>query len=90
MEKRVRATYEGWVQGVGFRFSAERAALSLGLKGWVRNLPDGGVEVVCEGGEEELKKFLEKIGSIFKTYIRSADIDWGAAEGGLEGFEIRF
>lgn len=89
MNKRVHATYNGWVQGVGFRFSAERAAASLGLSGWVKNLRDGRVEVVCEGRDADLKGFLAKIDSTFRTYIRSADIEWGEATGEFDGFDIR-
>jgi acylphosphatase len=56
----------------------------------VKNLPDGRVEIVCEGAEEVIKEFLTKMGAIFKTYIRNADIEWGKADGGFEGFDIRF
>lgn len=89
MNRRVHATYEGWVQGVGFRFSAERAAASLGLSGWVKNLGDGRVELVCEGKEADLKGFIAKIDSIFKTYIRNAEIEWSNATGEFDGFDIR-
>jgi acylphosphatase len=89
MNRRVHATYEGWVQGVGFRFSAERAAASSGLSGWVKNLGDGRVELVCEGREADLKGFIAKIGSIFKTYIRDAEIEWSDATGEFDGFDIR-
>ena len=44
-----RRRVRGRVQGVGFRFFAERAARELGVRGWVRNLPDGSVETVVEG-----------------------------------------
>jgi acylphosphatase len=47
-------TVRGRVQGVGYRFFAERAALGLGLKGYVRNLPDGRVEVYATGDESSL------------------------------------
>jgi acylphosphatase len=46
---RVRVFADGRVQGVGFRQSAAREAMRLGLQGWVRNLPDGRVEAVYEG-----------------------------------------
>lgn len=57
-----RALVSGRVQGVGFRFFAERAARSAGVKGWVRNLPDGRVETVAEGEEDAVSRYLEKIG----------------------------
>lgn len=47
------------VQGVGFRWYVKRRAERLGLKGWVRNLPGGQVEVVAEGSEEALRELEE-------------------------------
>lgn len=44
----------GFVQGVGFRWFTMRRAKSLGLTGWVRNLPDGSVEAWAEGDESAL------------------------------------
>ena len=56
-----RAIVSGHVQGVGFRFFAERAARRAGVRGWVRNLPDGRVETVAEGEEAAVKRYLEEI-----------------------------
>lgn len=47
------------MQGVGFRHWAARTALSLGLTGWVRNLPDGSVEVQAQGERESLDKMAD-------------------------------
>jgi acylphosphatase len=56
-----RAVLTGRVQGVGFRFFAERTARSLGVKGWVRNLSDGSVETLVEGPEEALQEYLNRL-----------------------------
>lgn len=47
----------GRVQGVGFRYFAQRVAVELGLTGYVRNLDDGGVEVFAAGPEEPISRF---------------------------------
>jgi len=47
----------GLVQGVGYRFFVNRAASIEGIHGWVRNLPDGRVEIRAEGEAEALERF---------------------------------
>ncbi len=56
---RVHLIIEGKVQGVWFRESTKRKALSLGVTGWVRNLPDGTVEVVAEGDEDKVNELVK-------------------------------
>ncbi len=51
----------GVVQGVGFRYFTKYVAEELGIKGWVRNLEDGRVEIKATGPEESIRKFLNKI-----------------------------
>ncbi len=60
MSERVRAhaRVEGRVQGVFFRSEARERAQSLGLAGWVRNLPDGAVEAVFEGRRDAVDSLL--------------------------------
>jgi acylphosphatase len=57
--KRLHVFVSGRVQGVFFRAHTQERAQSLGLVGWVRNLPDGRVEVAAEGNVEKLKALLE-------------------------------
>ena len=88
-EKRAHIHYSGMVQGVGFRYAAERLASEFKIKGWVKNLRDGRVEVLCEGDERDIGFFIEKINSIFKHQIYDSSTEWGEAKRELEDFEIR-
>jgi len=56
---RVRIHVSGRVQGVFYRSNTRRRALGLGLKGWVRNLPDGRVEAVVEGEEDQVDRLIQ-------------------------------
>jgi acylphosphatase len=51
----------GQVQGVGFRFFTQAAAVREGIYGWVRNQPDGSVEIQAEGEAEALERFEHRI-----------------------------
>ena len=55
---RVRMIISGRVQGVWFRDSTRGKANELGVYGWVRNRPDGDVEVLAEGSEEKVSQFI--------------------------------
>ena len=53
--------YEGRVQGVGFRFTVRHIAKGFDVTGWVRNLPDGRVELQVTGQEDEVRAFLDQL-----------------------------
>jgi acylphosphatase len=57
-QKRIHLIVRGRVQDVFFRASTQREARRLGLTGWVRNRPDGAVELVAEGEEDQVKDLL--------------------------------
>jgi len=90
MKKRLRVNFTGQVQGVGFRYTARSLAHELGLTGWVRNTNEGGVELVAEGEEVDLKALLDRlVREMNYTNFRGAE-SWEPASGEFLRFEIRY
>ncbi len=87
--KRIHAYVSGIVQGVGFRYFVYRHAKMLGLKGFVRNLPDGRVEVVAEGEEENLRRLVSLLwqGPV-GAYVKNVEVEWSEAKNEYSDFEI--
>ncbi len=87
--RRLQIVYSGQVQGVGFRYTAKRAAAGFEVTGTVRNLPDGRVELVAEGTRDELDAFRQAIREAgMEHFIRNEDVHWSEASGNFRGFEI--
>ena len=84
-----RLIVTGRVQGVGFRWSARRAAERIGVHGWVRNRPDGSVEVHAEGDDERVAAMVAWLAvGPDGAAVRAVDVAETEPEG-LETFEIR-
>ena len=86
--KQVHVFYTGTVQGIGFRYTIVTLAQKLNLCGWVRNLPDGRVEMVAEGAEETVEKLCQIIEEHFAGYIRNKEKTWNPHSGEFKSFEI--
>jgi acylphosphatase len=87
--ERLHAVVHGDVQGVGFRYFVQRKAQQLGLTGWVRNNDDGSVELVAEGGRnqlEQMKRALQEGPRMAR--VDRVETQWSNATGGLRGFEL--
>jgi len=81
----------GRVQGVGFRFFAERIANRLGLVGFARNLPSGAVEVVAEGAQPPLEELLAALGEgPSAAQISEVTVHWAPATREFHDFGVRY
>ena len=88
--ERAHVIFSGFVQGVGFRFTTKMLASSYALTGWVRNLPDGTVEVETQGEKEEIRTFIDRIRSEMKRNIVEVKTVWKSPKADEEGFVVRF
>lgn len=92
MEKiRARVFVSGRVQGVFYRAETIREAKRIGgLTGWARNLPDGRVEVICEGDKGNVEKLISWLWQ-GPEYAQVTDVEviWEKATGEFSNFDIR-
>ncbi len=88
---RIEVYVEGVVQGVGFRYFTQRIAKEIGVKGFVKNLPDGRVYIVAEGEDEQLDKFLSYVKKgPSASVVRNVKVREIEKSEEFENFNIRF
>ena len=87
--KRCTVYFTGRVQGVGFRYNAASIARRHEVSGYVRNCPDGRVELVAEGAQTEIDEFLREVRDHLFNNIRNEQRDVQDATGEFTGFDIR-
>jgi len=91
MKVRAHVFVSGRVQGVFFRFHTKEWAYELNVKGWVRNLPNGKVEAVLEGEEEDVKELIDRMreGPPLAR-VDSVEVIWEEYKGEYKDFIIRY
>lgn len=82
--------FSGSVQGIGFRFTALSIASRYQLKGYVRNLPDGSVEMLAQGPAQIIDNCVRDIQDSFMGYVRKTDVDVVPLDSKLTDFKITF
>lgn len=80
--------FSGRVQGVGFRYTTRNIAINYDVTGFVRNLPDGRVELVAEGPGSQVQSFIDDICGRMKPYIRQTNVNEEPASGQFGQFTI--
>ena len=79
----------GRVQKAGYRDYIDEVAFDLDLKGYVKNLPDRSVEVICEGEREKIERFIDKIRiRQYPISVEDIEVDYSDATGEFRDFEI--
>lgn len=91
MDKTARhMIFIGRVQGVGFRFTARNIAQRHGLAGFVRNLPDGTVELLAQGPSQAVDDCLTDLQDAFAGYIRDTRVEQVPYDSRYGAFNIAF
>jgi acylphosphatase len=87
----VRLRVGGRVQGVGYRYFTVEVAESCGVRGFVRNLEDGAVEVAAEGTPEAIGSFLTSLrGGPRSSRVEQFEVRDVEATGAFQGFGVRY
>jgi acylphosphatase len=81
--------YTGRVQGVGFRATAASIARSRPITGWVRNLPDGRVELLAEGEEGDVHAFLDAVRAYWGDHIANEQEQGQEPTGRYARFQVK-
>jgi acylphosphatase len=84
-----RIVFQGRVQGVGFRYTAASAARAFQINGYVRNCPDGSVELLAEGRAGDVDRLLKSLGETFAGNIERQTAEDITLPEPPDGFEIR-
>lgn len=85
---RTRVSFQGRVQGVGFRATAHSIARRFPVTGWVRNEPDGSVLLEVQGDEPQARAFIDELRRTMGAYVRSVDAATIPDDAGEAGFVI--
>ncbi|BDC35435.1 acylphosphatase [Candidatus Methanoliparum sp. LAM-1] len=91
MFARAKIIVQGKVQGVFYRVFTQKNALKLGLKGWTRNLPNGDVEIICEGDKESIEELIKKLweGPPLSK-VDNVEICWEEYKSEFKDFTIKY
>ncbi len=87
----IHAFIAGYVQGVNFRYYTSVHARKLHLKGFVRNLVDGRVEVLAQGKKENLERMVEWLNhGPASANVEYVNLSWGKARKKYKRFSIKY
>jgi len=82
--------FSGRVQGVGFRYTSYNIARRYQLTGYVKNLPDGTVEMTAQGSDDKVSACIQGINEYFENYIKDTTIEEIPLNSQYADFKITF
>ncbi len=82
--------FTGRVQGVGFRYTVRQIASKMPITGYVRNMPDGSVEALFQGTEQDIQTCIGEVRLFFGLYIRDIDVSPVVPTTHYDDFDITF
>ncbi|KXA92991.1 acylphosphatase [candidate division MSBL1 archaeon SCGC-AAA259E19] len=91
MKKRAHVLVSGRVQGVFFRATTKEEARKREVNGWVRNLPDGRVEAVFEGEEDDVEEMVDFCHEGSRAAeVEDVEVNWDEYQDEFSGFEVQY
>lgn len=91
MKKRAHIIVHGRVQGVFFRHHTTEKARELKVTGWVKNLSDGTVEIICEGEKNDIDEMILWCGKGPRgAFVEKTDVSWEEYAGEFATFDTRY
>jgi len=85
---RAHVIFSGRVQGGGFRWTTLRVSRGFAVTGFVKNLPDGTVELAAEGDQAEVQRFLDAVAGELASNIDHTDLARSESSGASSSFDI--
>jgi len=87
--KRWHIYFSGRVQGVGFRYTSREVAKRYEVSGWVKNLPNGSVEMIVEGASDQLRKYVADLSESTHGKVTDMQVTKSEPTGEFSAMEIR-
>ena len=87
--KRWHIYFSGRVQGVGFRYTSHAIAQRYEVTGWVKNLPNGSVEMIVEGASDQLKKYVAELSESTHGNVSEMQVSKLEPTGEFSAMEVR-
>ena len=87
---RLTVNFRGRVQGVGFRWNVREESSGFDVTGYVKNLPDGSVEMLAEGEKDEVNRFLASVENRMRSYVTDRTTLERMGDGQFSDFGITY